>query len=198
MGSRVAVLRDGVLQQVDAPETIYDSPANLFVASFLGSPQMNLFEGQLAAADGALACRFGSGELDVTTSADAPLRGYAGRAVAVGVRPEDVQVAAGREGPRLRGRVLLTEALGPELLAHVEVEVTPLGRSDLVDSTAQPQLGIESPRSTTLLARLDRHAVHPDETVELALDPHRLHFFDLETGDAIRVVDAPLPAAVAV
>jgi multiple sugar transport system ATP-binding protein len=191
MGDRVAVMRSGVLQQLDTPQQIYDAPANLFVASFLGSPPMNVFEARVEAQGRRLV--FGESELDLSRR---PLPAYDGRRVAVGIRPEEVREASGWDGARIRGRVLLVEALGAEQLVHIEVAATPLERADLVDAAAQPpgpSLGVEDlERSVTLLGRFDRHLLlAPGEAVEVAIDPRLLHFFDLETGVAIPTVDVP-------
>ncbi len=184
MGHRVAVMRDGVLQQVDTPQRLYDAPGNLFVASFVGSPPMNLFEAAVEGDGSRLV--FGETQLelpaDVTRERPA-LRGYAGRRIAVGIRPEEVREAAGWDG------------------ARIEVAAKPLGRADLVDAAAQPpgpSLGVEDlERSVTLLGRFDRHLLlAPGEAVEVAIDPRLLHFFDLETGAAIPTVDVPVAAGV--
>jgi multiple sugar transport system ATP-binding protein len=198
MGHRVAVMRDGVLQQVDTPQHLYDMPANLFVASFVGSPQMNLFEASLDADGRGLV--FGETQLELGGRADA-LRAYSGRRVAVGIRPEEVREASGWDGTRVRGRVLLVEALGAEQLIHIEIAANPLERTDLVDATARPpspSLGVdELERSVTLLGRFDRHLLlAPGEAVEVAIDPAVLHFFDLETGIAIPTVDVPIATTV--
>src|SRR5437773_9401862 len=104
MGDRVAVMRDGELQQVDTPQRLYDVPANLFVASFVGSPPMNLFEAVVVRDNGRLVCRIGDTELELPAdiSSDRPsLTNYAGRRVAIGIRPEDVREASGWDGARL-------------------------------------------------------------------------------------------------
>ncbi len=205
MGHRVAVMRDGELQQVDTPQRLYDAPANLFVASFVGSPPMNLFEAVVEGDNGRLVCRIGNAELELpadVSSARPLLANYAGRRVAIGIRPEDVREASGWDGARLRGRILLVESLGSEQLVHIEIAATPLERSDLVDTTAQPpgpSLGVDDlERAVTLLGRFDRHLLlSPGEAVEVAIDPRLLHFFDLETGVAIPTVDVPVVAPVA-
>jgi multiple sugar transport system ATP-binding protein len=204
MGHRVAVMRDGELQQVDTPQHLYDAPANLFVASFVGSPPMNLFEAVVERENGALVCRIGDTELELPADVAAghpTLVNYAGRRIAVGIRPEDVRESSGWDGARLRGRILLVESLGSEQLVHIEIAATPLERSDLVDTTAQPpgpSLGVDDlERAVTLLGRFDRHLLlHPGEAVEVAIDPRLLHFFDLDTGVAIRAVDVPIAAGV--
>jgi multiple sugar transport system ATP-binding protein len=200
MGNRVAVMRGGVLQQLDTPQRLYDAPVNLFVASFVGSPPMNLFE---ATFDGSK-LRLGTAELalppDVVGERPGLAR-YVGRRIAVGIRPEDVREASGWDGARLPGRILLVESLGSEQLVHIEVAAKPLERADLIDAAAQPpgpSLGVEDlERSVTLLGRFDRHLLlTPGEAVEVAIDPRLLHFFDLETGAAIPVVRAPIAAEV--
>jgi multiple sugar transport system ATP-binding protein len=205
MGHRVAVMRDGVLQQVDTPQHLYDAPKNLFVASFVGSPPMNLFEATIVQENGRISCRVGQVELELPSDVVAQrpaLAEYERRSVAIGIRPEDVREAAGWDGARLRGRILLVESLGSEQLVHIEIAATPLKRSDLVDTAAQPpgpSLGVDDlQRAVTLLGRFDRHLLlAPDEAVEVAIDPRLLHFFDLETGVAIPTVDVPVAAEVA-
>jgi multiple sugar transport system ATP-binding protein len=203
MGDRVAVMRDGLLQQVDTPQHLYDFPSNLFVASFVGSPPMNLFEAAVEGDGSRLV--FGDTRLELpadVVAARPALRTYAGRRVAIGIRPEEVREASGWDGAHVRGRILLVEALGAEQLVHIEVAATPLERADLVDAAGQPpgpSLGVEDlERSVTLLGRFDRHLLlTPDEAVEVAIDPRLLHFFDLETGAALSTVDVPAVAGVA-
>jgi multiple sugar transport system ATP-binding protein len=205
MGHRVAVMRDGLLQQVDTPQRLYDAPANLFVASFVGSPAMNLMEAAVERDGTRVLLRVGETALELPPDvvAERPELGqYAGRRVALGIRPEDVREASGWDGARLRGRILLVESLGSEQLVHIEIAATPLERSDLIDAAAQPpgpSLGVDDlGRAVTLLGRFDRHLLlSPGEAVEVAIDPRLLHFFDLETGVAIPTVDVPVAAEVA-
>jgi multiple sugar transport system ATP-binding protein len=205
MGHRVAVMRDGLLQQVDTPQRLYDTPANLFVASFVGSPAMNLMEAVVVGDGTRVVLRVGETELELPADvvAERPeLRRYVGRRVAVGIRPEDVREASGWDGARLRGRILLVESLGAEQLVHIEIAAIPLERADLIDAAAQPpgpSLGVDDlERAVTLLGRFDRHLLlAPGEAVEVAIDPRLLHFFDLETGVAIPTVDVPVAAEVA-
>jgi multiple sugar transport system ATP-binding protein len=201
MGDRVAVMRKGELQQMAEPQTLYDTPKNLFVASFIGSPAMNIFEAKVERNDGALAVRLGDQELavpeDVAQRRQA-LAGYAGRSLAVGIRPEHLEDAAVARngGGRLRGHVLLTEALGSEILAHVEVHAKPVVTDDVVEGIAvqtedhevAADLLSESGNGAkaTLVGRLDPASrVKPDDDIELAVDTEKLQFFDLETGFAI-------------
>ena len=206
MGHRVAVMRDGILQQVDTPQRLYDAPTNLFVASFVGSPPMNLIEAGVEREGNLLVCKIGDARLELPADvvAERPaLADFAGGRVAIGIRPEDVREASGWDGARLRGRILLVEALGAEQLVHIEIAASPLGRGDLVDTTAQPpgpSLGGvgDVERAVTLLGRFDRHLLLlPGEAVDVAIDPRLLHFFDLETGASIPTVDVPVAAEVA-
>jgi multiple sugar transport system ATP-binding protein len=200
MGDRVAVMRRGELQQMAEPQKLYDSPKNLFVASFIGSPAMNLFEAMIERAEGGLAVRLGDQELPVPADvADRrpALAGYAGRTLAVGIRPEHVEDAAVARngGGTLRGRVQLTEALGSEILAHVEVHAKPVVTEDVVEGAvvdaqehevAADLLSESNGAKATLVGRLEPASrVKPDSEVELAVDTEKLQFFDLETGFAV-------------
>src|SRR3954467_3452375 len=128
MGDRVAVLRRGVLQQGDTPIRLYNAPANLFVASFIGSPAMNLFEAQLNRRDGQLVARIGDQRLSVEPDAladPADLQRYVGGTLGVRPRPEHLADGAIETGAparrRLRATVKTVEALGSELIAHLEI-----------------------------------------------------------------------------
>ncbi|HEY3182731.1 MAG TPA: sn-glycerol-3-phosphate ABC transporter ATP-binding protein UgpC [Gaiellaceae bacterium] len=191
MGDRVAVMRGGVLQQTDEPQSVFDHPANLFVASFIGSPPMNLVQARL---DEAVA-HVGAQQIPIpgeVVAARPGLRRYAGRTVGLGIRPEHLREPGG-ERAVLRGTVRATEALGSELLVHLEVEAEPVVTEEVreiagdVDAAALERLESEAmERRTLVIARLETQRRPPvDEPIEVALDPRRLHFFDLETGLAI-------------
>src|SRR5690242_13408846 len=199
MGDRVAVMRRGELQQMAEPQKLYDAPKNLFVASFIGSPAMNIFEGSIERHDGGLAVKLGDQELAIPADAAQrrpALAGYTGRTLAVGIRPEHLEDAtvARNGGGRLRGRVLLTEALGSEILAHVEVQAKPVVTEDVVEGAVvsaeehevAADLMSENGAKATLVGRLDPSSrVKPDSEVELTVESEKLQFFDLETGFAI-------------
>jgi multiple sugar transport system ATP-binding protein len=163
---------------------------------------MNLMEATVKQEGRALVLGDAEVELPADVVAERPgLAKYAGRRIAVGIRPEDVREASGWDGARLRGRILLVESLGSEQLVHIEIAARPLERADLVDAAAQPpgpSLGVEElERAVTLLGRFDRHLLlSPGEAVEVAIDPRLLHFFDLETGVTIPTVDVPVAAQV--
>jgi multiple sugar transport system ATP-binding protein len=201
MGDRVAVMRKGELQQTAEPQRLYDSPKNLFVASFIGSPAMNIVEARIERRDAGIAVRLGDQELPVPEEVvrrRPALSGYAGRVLALGIRPEHLEDASvvRNGGAHLRGRVLLTEALGSEILAHVEMNATPVVTEDVVEGAvvdeeeqeiAADLLGEHGDgHRTTFVGRFDAaSAVKPDTAVELVVDTQKLQFFDLETGYAI-------------
>jgi multiple sugar transport system ATP-binding protein len=201
MGDRVAVMRKGELQQLAEPQQLYDTPKNLFVASFIGSPAMNIVEATVERRNGdGLAVRIGDQELPVpreVASRRPALAGYEGRTLAVGIRPEHIEDAAlARNGSaRLRGKVLLTEALGSEILAHVEMIATPVVTEDVVEGSVYEAdeaavvtdlLSEDEAGRTTFVGRLDPASrARPDDEIELAVDTAKLQFFDLETGFAV-------------
>jgi multiple sugar transport system ATP-binding protein len=191
MGDRVAVMRGGLLQQTGEPQTVFDRPTNLFVASFIGSPPMNLVQARLD--DGVAHIGVQSIQIpDEVLSARPGLRRYSGQTVGLGVRPEHLRDPDGQR-PTLRGIVRATEALGSELLVHLEVPAEPVLTEEVrevagdVDAAALERLETEAQeRRTVLIARLETQQRPPvDEPLEVAVDTRRLHFFDLETGLAI-------------
>ncbi len=193
MGDRVVVMRKGRLQQVDVPQQLYDHPANLFVASFIGSPSMNLFQAELAPG-GVLQVGTQTLTLPQGSVLARQLASHVGRRVAVGVRPEWVApVAPGDLRPRLRGTVVTTEALGFEVLVHVEVDAAPVVTAETIeialDVDAAALAELESERSkhrTLLVARFPAgSSVRPGETIDLGLDLSHAHAFDLESGLAL-------------
>jgi multiple sugar transport system ATP-binding protein len=199
MGDRVAVMRRGELQQMAEPQKLYDSPKNLFVASFIGSPAMNIVEAEVQRHDGGIAVRLGDQELavpDEVMRRRPALSGYTGRKLALGIRPEHLEDASMSRngGARLRGRVLITEALGSEILAHVEMKATPVVSEDVVEgavvdeeeASVAADLMSESGGRATFVGRLDAaSSVRPDMDIELVVDTQKLQFFDLDTGHAI-------------
>jgi multiple sugar transport system ATP-binding protein len=190
MGDRVAVMRGGVLQQVDAPQRLYEHPANLFVASFIGSPPMNLVEATVDPQG----LEVGAQKL---AAPEAPaLAGYRGRTVALGIRPEALEDAALDPScppeRRLRGSVRLTEALGSALLAHVEIDAAPVVRDEVLEGGEADAVVVEEMQAdaeqhrTVLVCSFDPASkARAGDIVELAVDTRHLHFFDLETGLAI-------------
>jgi multiple sugar transport system ATP-binding protein len=200
MGDRVALMRHGVLQQVDTPMRLYNAPANLFVASFIGSPAMNLFEAELNERNGHLVATIGDQflRLDPEALADpGELARYAGRKVALGIRPEHLEDAAVESGApserRLRATVRTVEALGAELIAHLELAGRPLVTdevkevaADLDDSLISELEAEAHDAKLPLVGRFDvASRARADASLEAVVDTSRVHYFDLETGAAI-------------
>jgi multiple sugar transport system ATP-binding protein len=191
MGDRVAVIRGGILQQTGEPQRVFDHPTNLFVASFIGSPPMNLVQ---ATVDEGVA-HVGGQELPIREEllrSRPGLRRYAGRTIGLGVRPEHLRDPDG-ERPTLRGTVRATEALGSELLVHLEVPAEPVLTEEVrevagdVDAAALERLESEAmERRTVVIARLEtQQRPTTDQPLEVGVDTRRLHFFDLDSGLAI-------------
>ena len=203
MGDRVAVIRKGELQQVDAPQFLYDHPANLFVAGFIGSPAMNMVEADLVREDGGLYAVFGSTRLrvaDEVVSERSGVRAYEGHRVIVGIRPENMEDASIMPvipvDRRMKVDIVLREALGSEVLVHFSVDAPPVLTEDtreLVGEQSGPmaqasvivqdlEKAVETGTST-FVARLDpRTRAAERQPLELAVDTGRLHFFDPQTG----------------
>ena len=182
MGDRVAVLSKGVLQQVDTPQNLYDFPSSLFVASFIGSPQMNLFVGKVTTGD-APSVTIGSRVIalspEVFTKRPA-LAKYDGREVAVGLRPEQCQEASSMAGSNavLSGIVEVREGLGSEVMLHLSVDATGLQVAGTENTTTTP--------TATVVARVNAHtALQVGEVATVTADPLHMHFFDRETEQAI-------------
>ena len=194
MGTRIAVMREGILQQQGPPQTLYDEPDNLFVATFVGSPMMNLLQGRIEYDGRTLLCILGDQRLPVTGTHG--LARYAGADVAVGVRPEHLSDPAEgpSERPRLRGRVRFVELLGAERLVQIELDMKPVVADQVlevardVDPTPAGEiLGRAKSDRAFVTARFDAHArVGPGDFTEAAVRIERLHFFDLTTGRASR------------
>jgi multiple sugar transport system ATP-binding protein len=189
MGDRVAILRDGVLQQLGTPDEIYDHPRNLFVAAFIGSPAMNLIESRLVAADGRCAVTVGSSRLAVPEAVldrRGGLRDRVGEQVVVGVRPEDFTQADG-VSDRF-GRVELTvervESLGSELVVYLDAGARTVALAEDEAPAADAAEAAIDPHAL-LTARLERRSGVERGPIALAVDPERLYFFDAQTGEAI-------------
>jgi multiple sugar transport system ATP-binding protein len=197
MGDRVAVMRKGMLQQVDTPQTLYDHPANLFVAGFIGSPAMNMVEAELSSENGAMFIGFGGFRLrldDRLIAARPALKTYQGKNVVLGIRPEDMEDAElAADAPRDRrisAKVDLREALGSQVLVHFTVSAPLVLTEDTKELASD--VGTEALESleeqakkdkSTFVAQLDpRTRISEGEQVELVVDTGRLHFFDPDTG----------------
>ena len=179
MGDRVAVMRDGRLEQVDEPQELYNRPANLFVAAFIGSPAMNLLRGHLELVDGQVQVALGGRRLvlpDEALDARPVLRGWVDDEVVVGIRPESVHV-----GGSLELEVVLVEALGSDLLVHLKTDAPRVTVSDAFDG--EDHAGLDARFTARLSPELH---VAVGDRLRLGVDPERVHFFDPETGIALR------------
>ncbi|MBB4523694.1 UNVERIFIED_ORG: multiple sugar transport system ATP-binding protein [Rhizobium sophorae] len=181
MGDRVAVMRSGVLQQLGTPRSLYDQPANLFVASFMGSPAMNLLAADLFVTENGPEARFGQASILFTGEvlAERPrIASAAGRAVVLGIRPEAFRpVDAGG----LAGSVAFIEDLGANLLVHVDVEAADRLKSL---SAEEDDVTLSAPQLRVIVDGTNR--VKIGERLSLAADPARIHVFDAATEAAIR------------
>src|SRR5262245_53897227 len=186
LGDRVAVLRDGVLQQVDTPQMLYKHPANLFVAGFIRSPAMNLVEATVKGDQ----LEFAGFRLPVPAEAD--LVGYQGRSVILGIRPsdfEDAEIWRDERRPTIEVTADVTEDLGSELHVLFSVQAPPVqveGVQDDPDATAAPIPLVAGEGTSVFTAAVDsRSAAKPGRRVRLSVNPARFHFFDRDTGRAI-------------
>jgi multiple sugar transport system ATP-binding protein len=161
MGSRIAVMSEGRLQQVDTPDAIYESPATLFVAKFIGSPTMNIVGGRLTSADGAPAVALLG--MTVSIRSERLLASSGSGDVLVGIRPEDLSWdPLGRGANTFAATVDLVEPMGPEVYVTVKA------------------------MNSELIARFPpRCGVQPRDAVQLEFDPDRLHLFDPSSGHSL-------------
>jgi multiple sugar transport system ATP-binding protein len=188
LGHRVAVLRDGVLQQCDAPQVLYDRPKNIFVAGFIGSPAMNLLEGGLNAELDSVTLGSQSIPLLSEVLASHPgLRRYAGKPVVVGIRPEDFSAVSNPTDPTLVGDVHLVEALGSEILVHFRMDAPFVTLDDTSVPNDDDQILVSDQTALSeCVARIEpRHSVKAGDRFTFNVASARLEFFDLETGLSI-------------
>jgi multiple sugar transport system ATP-binding protein len=198
MGDRVAVMRKGELQQVAAPQNLYDRPVNVFVAGFIGSPAMNLLDATLERRDGGHEVVLGKQRValdDECLAARPALRSFEGREVILGIRPEaleDADIAGDAPADRrLKGRLELREALGSEIVAHLGVDARQAVTDDVRELAgeigAEPggggaRLAAEGVEAM-VVARLDpRSRAQEGSDVEMVVDTSGLHFFDPQTS----------------
>jgi multiple sugar transport system ATP-binding protein len=181
LGQRVAVLRDGRVQQVDTPQALYSSPTNLFVAAFIGSPAMNLVEGEMA--DGMLS--FAGHRLPVSTA-------VANGNVVVGIRPEAFQDASFADAslPQIDVDVEVVEELGAETHLIFPVDAAPVDVSGAREHDEEEAL-LSTDRAR-FTARVDPQTrARPGEKLRLAVDPFRFHYFDPSSGERLAGTTAP-------
>jgi multiple sugar transport system ATP-binding protein len=181
MGDRVAVLRDGVLQQAAPPQELFDKPANTFVAGFIGSPSMNLFDGRLERRGDGLDVCIGAVRLALPDSVAQERPGlvrHVGRPLKIGLRPEHIEDAAVNTDPRrtgvLEATVELRERLGSEALVHFGVPAA--------DGAA-----LDAPGAIPFVARVTaRSTAAEGERITFAVNTEAFHFFEADSGEAVR------------
>ena len=164
LGTRIVVMKDGVVQQVDTPQHLYEQPGNLFVAGFMGSPQMNFLDAQIAEKGGNLVAKIGEYDVIVPAAKAKVLKdgGYVGKTVVLGIRPEDIHdsqmfIEASPSAP-MTSTVKVYELLGAEVFLYFDVN------------------------GTQVTARVDpRTNSKTGDTIKFAFDMEKSHFFDKET-----------------
>jgi len=200
LGDRVAVMRDGVVQQLDTPQNLYRRPANLFVAAFIGSPSMNLLEARIENGHVCFA------DHRIPYRSDADLHDYEGRTVVLGIRPadfEDATVWHDASRPEFDVDVDVSEELGDQVNVIFRLDAPP-ARSDAVRDASTIEEGgaddllvplvADEGRSVCTACVDSRTAARPGSRVRLSVDPARFHFFDADTGRAIGAAGRPAPA----
>jgi multiple sugar transport system ATP-binding protein len=186
MGDRVAVMRSGVLQQCDEPQALYANPQNLFVASFIGSPAMNLFEATLSDDGESLHLGTQSFAMESTVIEQRPgLAAFRGKKVVVGIRPEDLPVLADDSLTSITAYVEEVEALGSELLVHFSIDALRV-TGDQLDESGSEELPAAFGVVGEGVARVEpRSSLRVGQMTRLQIFPERLHFFDPESQQAI-------------
>ena len=196
LGQRVAVMRDGVLQQVDTPQRLYADPVNLYVAAFIGSPPMNLVGATIR--DGVV--RFAGFEIPLPADTGLDLDG---REVILGIRPADLEDAAvwtGSDLPTITVRVDVTEDLGSEVNVLFAIDAPPVETDETLAANETEEddsdFALVDERRAVFCARVDpRTSCGPGSPVRLSVDARRFHFFDPQTGLAITPQPAPVATA---
>lgn len=163
MGDRICVMKDGVIQQFDTPQVLYNNPCNMFVAGFIGSPQMNFMHAQVSEGEGGYVLTFGDSKVTVNREELAP---YVGKEVIMGVRPEDIHADSAMKDANpdavMNVKVTLAEMMGSEIYVYTEYA------------------------GTKVISRVPaKYDIHTDDAVTLVPDVDKLHIFDPETEEVI-------------
>ena len=168
LGTRIVVMKDGLVQQVDTPQNLYHKPVNLFVAGFMGSPQMNFLDAQITEEKGQTYAQIGSYKLEIPVGKAKALKegGYVGKTVVLGIRPEDIHDSqmfiAANPGATMDSTVKVYELLGAEVFLYFDIN------------------------GTQITARVDpRTTAKTGDPIKFAFDMEKAHFFDKETEIAI-------------
>jgi multiple sugar transport system ATP-binding protein len=208
LGHRVCVLRDGRLQQVDTPQTLFEKPVNLFVAGFIGSPAMNFVTAELVRDDGA-AVTFAGYKLPVPAEEienNPGLSNYFGKKVILGIRPSDFEDASLGEAAnggtgKISVKTNVTEELGSEIHVIFTIDAPPVQHASITEAAASDDGDDETVAAliggkTLWTARVSaRSRVRPGQPIDLTVDTHNLQFFDLDSGLSIGHPQATTQAA---
>ena len=168
MGDRIVVMKDGLIQQVDTPQNLYDMPCNMFVAGFIGSPQMNFLDGTLIKKGELYGVDLGGDVIPLPKekTADGKLDSYVGKKIKMGIRPEDIddepEFMAKHTDCQLDTQVDVSEMMGAEIYLYLEYKGNKM--TARVAPTSKARNG---------------------DTVRVAFDPHKVHLFDIETEQTI-------------
>jgi multiple sugar transport system ATP-binding protein len=200
MGDRVAVLRTGELQQVGTPTEVYDHPANLFVAGFIGSPPMNLARGTIERSDGSLTLALGSTKIPIPSelARERGLDSWGGREVIAGLRPEDLEGPPDDGVPQTTGAnieatVDRVEAVGAHLLGFFTLDAPPVTGESVAEATGGglDEVALITREGTPFCATFEpRSALRVGDRVPVHVDTRRLHFFDPETEKAVGIASS--------
>ncbi|GAB3213447.1 ABC transporter ATP-binding protein [Marinactinospora thermotolerans] len=199
LGDRVAVLRDGKLQQVDTPKNLFDHPVNLFVAGFIGSPAMNFVAARLEQNGDGAVLKFADQTLpvaDETLAAKPELRDYFGREIVLGIRPSDFDDAelAAYNGGTMTVKADVTEEIGTEINVIFTIDAPPLDHEDAAALAADAAgdgdeddaaLPLTRDKSVFTARVSPRSSVRPGQMITLAVDTRQLHYFDKVSGLSI-------------
>lgn len=195
MGDRVAVMSMGILQQVAEPQVLYDAPSNVFVAGFIGTPPMNLFEARIERDGDYVAVVLAGTRIPMPKDRDwryPRLVEYVGKQIVLGVRAEDVYAAETKPGwPSIKGRLGLLEALGSSQIGYLHIDANKVATTTTAQtaSTRAEDLPTEAASSfvTNLVAYFPpRMPLKLNSEVNVAFDVANLHFFDADSGAALR------------
>jgi multiple sugar transport system ATP-binding protein len=196
MGDRVAVMSLGVLQQVDTPQRLYDHPANLFVAGFIGTPPMNLLQADVAVAGDEVAVTIAGQRIPLsaeTLRRYAGVKAYNGRTIVFGVRSDELYMTSERPDlPQLDARLQLVEQLGSHSMAYFKVDAQAIragsGGVEEIDETEGDAEGVTAlrPNLVASFSAAEAAGLSLDAHVPIAVDVAKVHLFDRDSGEPLR------------
>jgi multiple sugar transport system ATP-binding protein len=196
MGDRVAVMSQGVLQQVDTPQRLYEHPANLFVAGFIGTPPMNLLQADVSTGGDSVVATIAGQPIPLTAETlrrYPEVKGYGGRTIVLGVRSDDLYLPSERPNlPLLSARLQLVEQLGSHSMAYFKIDALAIragsGGLEEIDEAEGDAEGVTASRPNLVASFTPQEAVALSlgENVPIAVDVANVHLFDSGTGEPLR------------